>query len=197
LALYPSRVRSNEVLDGIRDRTHAPRAAVSPATRIRPAKTPNGTFERPRSSAKHNPKLSANSAPRRPALRRRARGGDRSRTPTMNGKTTTAKTPRMVSRYGGPKQSCATKPYGFSPTTENAEGDAALCEGSVGFKCSIPQNRDDHAAANARMDPRKAAIVTGSRGITAGCRLTVELSGARAANCEWHFIPHASAPTNC
>jgi hypothetical protein len=29
------------------------------------------------------------------------------------------------------------------------------------------------------------------------CRLTVELSGARAGNCEWHFIPHASARTKC
>jgi len=29
------------------------------------------------------------------------------------------------------------------------------------------------------------------------CRLTVELSGARAGDNEWHFIPHASAPTKC
>jgi hypothetical protein len=29
------------------------------------------------------------------------------------------------------------------------------------------------------------------------CVLTVELSGAHADSCEWHFIPHASARTMC
>jgi hypothetical protein len=29
------------------------------------------------------------------------------------------------------------------------------------------------------------------------CVLTVELSGAHASSCEWHFIPHASARTIC
>ena len=192
LALYPSRIRSNEVLEGAADcvaeknTAQNPPAVALPTTMDPRSNLASAVADGIKLSTKANGQ--AIRKPRKAPTSTRAA----TRSTTLRGRArSTVNNRKAPIKYGMAAKIVATMSIGRSTTSVSPRP-----EGGV-LTASLARNARNPTAGPSRAGRRKNPHLALSVSFRSQRLLTVELSGALADVWAWHFIYHASAPAKC